>query len=119
VVSLRTARDAPGREPDYRFSLANERTFLAYVRTALALDVAGLAMVQFLTSLASTELRRAGGALLALAGLVTTVYGLRRWRGNQRAMRAGVPLPASSLPLLLATTIALVSLIAVLLAVAG
>lgn len=26
-----------GRDPDYRFSLANERTFLAWIRTALAL----------------------------------------------------------------------------------
>ena len=35
-------------EPDVRFTLANERTFLAWNRTALALVVAGLGIVQLL-----------------------------------------------------------------------
>ena len=30
-----------GEEPDYRFTLANERTFLAWVRTALGLLAGG------------------------------------------------------------------------------
>ena len=37
-----------GREPDPRFTFANERTFLAWSRTALALVVAGLGIVQLL-----------------------------------------------------------------------
>ena len=35
-----------GEEPDYRFTLANERTFLAWIRTALALIAGGVALVQ-------------------------------------------------------------------------
>jgi putative membrane protein len=41
-------RDAGGTEPDPRFTFANERTFLAWSRTALALVVAGLGVVQLL-----------------------------------------------------------------------
>ncbi|WP_031507791.1 YidH family protein, partial [Streptomyces megasporus] len=40
-----------GQTPDYRFSLANERTFLAWIRTALALVGGGLAVNQFLTGI--------------------------------------------------------------------
>ena len=36
-----------GHEPDYRFTLANERTFLAYIRTALAFFAAGTAILSF------------------------------------------------------------------------
>ncbi len=38
---------APDLEPDYRFTLANERTFLAWQRTALGLLAAAVAVVQF------------------------------------------------------------------------
>ncbi len=108
-----------GTEPDYRFTLANERTFLAYLRTALALDAGGLAVVQFLTGLATPQARRATGAFLAVSGLVAAVAGYRRWRANQRAMRLGRPLPPSSVPLTLAVVVALASAIAILFAVTG
>ena len=35
-----------GHEPDYRFTLANERTFLAWIRTSLGLMAVGLAVAQ-------------------------------------------------------------------------
>jgi putative membrane protein len=35
-----------GTEPDYRFTLANERTFLAWIRTALALLAGGVLLHQ-------------------------------------------------------------------------
>ncbi len=47
-AALREAGD--GSEPDARFTFANERTFLAWSRTALALVVAGLAVIQLLLS---------------------------------------------------------------------
>lgn len=119
MIWSRPGQSSIGHEPDYRFSLANERTFLAYVRTALALDAGGLAIVQFLSDLASPGVRRAAGALLALAGLLTTVHGYWRWRGNQRAMRLGQPLSPTSLPLLLATAMAAASVVALVLAAAG
>ncbi len=35
-----------GEAPDYRFSLANERTFLAWIRTALGFLAAGVGLDQ-------------------------------------------------------------------------
>lgn len=85
-----------GDDPDYRFSLANERTFLAWVRTSLALLGAGIAVIQFAPYLGV----RGGRELLALvlAGLSlmvsATAYG--NWAKHERAMRLGDALPAKS-----------------------
>ncbi|MEU1021518.1 DUF202 domain-containing protein, partial [Streptomyces sp. NPDC005904] len=57
-----------GDTPDYRFSLANERTFLAWLRTALALIGGGFAVDQFLP-----DLRRGWRIGLALALLAAGV----------------------------------------------
>jgi len=93
-------------EPDYRFTLANERTFLAYVRTALALDGAGLAVVQFLTVVGSPRGREVVAGGLILAGLATSIAGFHRWRTIQAAMRRNEPLPASLMPLVITVVIA-------------
>ncbi|MGH3463128.1 MAG: YidH family protein [Kribbellaceae bacterium] len=95
-----------GDEPDYRFTLANERTFLAYLRTSLAFYAGGLSAVQFL-DLEQRWVSRAIGVVLVLAGLASTIGSYVRWKQNLAAMRANGPLPASRLPLLLATAIAL------------
>ena len=76
-----------GKEPDYRFTLANERTFLAWIRTALAL-VAGAVAVLHLVPLrwhGGTQLS-VGLALAALA-VVITCYAPIRWMRVQRAMQ--------------------------------
>ena len=82
--------------PDYRFSLANERTLLAWLRTALALVAGGVAMTQFVPDLGFP----AGGPIvsigLLLAGGVTAVGGYRRYARNEQAIAADQPLPASS-----------------------
>ncbi len=101
-------------EPDYRFTLANERTFLAYVRTALALDGAGLAVVQFLTKVGSQRGREVVGILLVLGGLGTLLAGFLRWRMVQAAMRADDPLPTSWIPLALTVILGIGSLVAAL-----
>ncbi|GAC1418067.1 MAG: hypothetical protein NVSMB5_09210 [Candidatus Velthaea sp.] len=101
-------------EPDYRFTLANERTFLAYVRTALALDGAGLAVVQFLTKVGSHRGREIFGMVLVLGGLGTLVAGFVRWRSIQAAMRREDPLPTSWIPLALTVILGLGSLVAAL-----
>ena len=95
-----------GDEPDYRFTLANERTFLAYLRTSLAFYAGGLSAIQFL-DLEQRWVSRTIGVVLVLAGLTSTIGAYVRWKQNLAAMRANGPLPASRLPLLLATTIAL------------
>lgn len=113
------ADESPSAEPDYRFTLANERTFLAYLRTALALDAAGLAAVQFLTSLHQEWARRLVGAILATAGVIAAAGAYLRWRQNVTAMRQSRPLPATIMPLGLALAVVLVSAAAVYLVVAG
>lgn len=104
-----------GVEPDYRFSLANERTFLAYLRTALALDAGGLAVVQLLNDVGSAGPRQAAGVVLIALGLVIAVAGYRRCRVNQRAMRLGEPLPGSSLGIVLIAAVGVVSALAIVL----
>jgi putative membrane protein len=91
-----------GEDPDYRFTLANERTFLAWVRTALALNAGGLAVVELLPPFAVTWAREAIGAGLVALGTLIAVTSYRRWEANERAMRQHSPLPAPKMPLLLA-----------------
>lgn len=90
-----------GDEPDYRFTLANERTFLAWNRTALALVAAGAAVTELLPGLGSELARNALGLGLLGFGCLLTVAAVVIWRRNQRAIRLGQPLPASLLPLVL------------------
>lgn len=126
VDGLPEARDQPERpaalheqEPDARFTYANERTFLAWIRTALALIVTGVAATQLLPKLDVTWGRRLLGLPLIALGAIVAVESLRNWRGNQRAMRSGQPLPRSNMPIVLTVGILLVGLIAIALAALG
>jgi putative membrane protein len=106
-----------GKEPDYRFTLANERTFLAYVRTALGLDAAGLAVDQFVDG--SPEMRLAlSAAVIVLGGLVAGL-GFQRWRQTERAMRLDAPLPPVRLPVVLAGGMVVLSAVALALVING
>ena len=96
-----------GRDPDYRFTLANERTFLAWIRTALAIAAGGLAAVTVLDGLPG---ERYLGVALLLASVVTSATSYRRWALAERAMRLEEPLPESRLPLVLAIIVALVAI---------
>ena len=91
-----------GHDPDYRFSLANERTFLAWIRTSLALVAGGLVATQLLPELAVPLGREAIGVALVALGTVLAVAAFRRWIGNEEAMREDRPIPESRLPALLA-----------------
>jgi putative membrane protein len=97
-----------GQQPDYRFSLANERTFLAWIRTVLALLAASVAVSQLLTHGRIDWGRHAIAIVLAAAALVLALNTYRRWGATERAMRRSGPLPAPSLLLLLALTTVLV-----------
>jgi putative membrane protein len=105
--------DEQPREPDYRFTLANERTLLAWIRTVLALDAAGLGVIRFGPPLWFGGGREAAGIVLILLGSVTAGGGYRRWVRVDRAIRAGEPLPPSSLPRLLSVSLAALSLLLV------
>jgi putative membrane protein len=101
------AQDVGGTEPDPRFTFANERTFLAWSRTALALVVAGLAVVQLLPPFPGVPFGRhlLGVPLIAL-GAVVAVVAYAEWVQAQRALRRGEPLPRSVMPWILSLAIA-------------
>lgn len=106
---------AHGSEPDPRFSLANERTFLAWIRTTLALLVAAAALDVVVLPL-PRGVQQVVAASLALCGAVTAVQAWRGWAHTERAMRRGNPLPGS--PMAVPLVVVLVSLGALLLAAA-
>lgn len=102
-----------GQTPDYRFSLANERTFLAWVRTALALVAGGLAVAQFLPELRVTYLREVMAIVLLLGGAAVALRALNHWLRCERAIRLGQDLPQARFPALLALSVTLGSLLLV------
>ena len=103
------ARDV-GEEPDVRFTLANERTYLAWIRTSLALIGGGLAAAQLLEF--RSEVARLAVALPPIVlGAVLALTSYRRWEANQRALRRGEPLPAGGPPRLLAFGIGAVAVV--------
>lgn len=87
-----------GAEPDPRFTFANERTFLAWARTALALIAAGVALTAYgsVTGIRSWTVVLAS-VLLTLCGLVSGVGALINWVRNERSMRLNRPLPSTPL----------------------
>jgi putative membrane protein len=100
-------------EPDVRFTYANERTFLAWNRTALALIATGVAATQLLPKLQVEWGRRLLGLPLIALGAIVAAESLRQWRANERAMRRGDPLPRSRMPVILTIGIVVVGAIAV------
>lgn len=101
-----------GKDPDYRFSLANERTFLAWIRTALALLAGGVLVHQFGTRLEPAWIKVAASGSLGCLAALLAVGAYMRWRSNEIAMRLGEGLPASPLMPLLAASVALLGLAA-------
>lgn len=98
-----------GDTPDYRFSLANERTFLAWLRTALALIGGGFAVDQFLPDLV-WGVRTSLALVLLAAGVLCALRAVNHWVRCERAMRRGEDLPVSRFPALLSLAIAAVAL---------
>lgn len=93
-----------GEEPDPRFSFANERTFLAWLRTALALMAAGVAVDAFDLRISAT-VQQFLAVVLVLLGLLAAVAAYTRWARAERAMRRGDPLPASAVSAVLAAVV--------------
>lgn len=102
-----------GSRPDYRFSLANERTFLAWLRTGLALIAGGLAAAQFLPRLPLAHLREVIAVALLLLGATVAVRAVDHWARTERAIRLDEELPASRVPAVLAIVVALGALLLV------
>ena len=100
-----------GSEPDPRFTLANERTFLAWIRTALALIAAGVAVETLIAGEGGTGRKLLAVALIAL-GTACGLLAYGRWMRSERAMRTGRPLPAPVLAPVLGFGIAAVGVLA-------
>jgi putative membrane protein len=102
------ATNAP--EPDVQLSFANERTFLAWERTALGMITAGLAITQLLPSFDFPGGRRLIGLPLIGLGIVIAAVSYWEWKRNQEAIRFDRPLPSSKLPVVVAVVVTVVAL---------
>jgi putative membrane protein len=108
----RPSSPVAGTEPDARFTFANERTFLAWSRTALALVVAGLGIVQLLPPFPGVPWgRHVIGVPLIVLGAFVAAAGYAEWVRHQRALRTGAPIPRSVLPAVLTVTITSIALL--------
>ena len=118
---MHVTEDAPTdeKEPDARFTYANERTFLAWNRTALALIATGVAATQLLPEFHVNGGRRILGLPMIAAGRRRGVHQLSSLESQRAAMRRGQPLPRSPMPLVLSIGIGTVAVIAVVLALIG
>jgi putative membrane protein len=90
--------------PDYRFTLANERTYLAWIRTGLALIGGGLAVAAFIPG--SALVRDVLAVILLLLGAVVVLRAVNDWARRERAIWRGQPLPVSRFPAVLALIVA-------------
>ena len=99
------------RSPEAQFQLANERTYLAWLRTALALVASGVAAARLLAGRRSLGRGRRLGSLLILAGVVTAALARRRWRAMDAAIREGEPLPAPGIAVMIAGVIVICGMI--------
>ncbi len=102
-----------GRRPDYRFSLANERTFLAWIRTAIALIAGAVGIEQFASRLGTPAIRTGLALALLAAGGLLAATAYRRWAAVESAMRHDAELPGSSLMPALAVVIAVLAIVLV------
>ncbi len=85
----------PQQDVDYRFLLANERTFLAWMRTALALIAGGVALDQFVQVAGARELVAFLGIFAIVLGGIVAILGIVQWRRADRAMRSGTRMNSS------------------------
>ena len=100
-----------GSTPDYRFSLANETTFLAWIRTSLALIVGALGIDQLFPDIAPAPLRISMCVALAFIGAVLAVLAYRRWGQMEEAMRNNRELPFSGVMLVMTIGVAAAALV--------
>ena len=99
-----------GSEPDARFSLANERNFLAWIRTGLALLAGGVALEALGLGI-HPGFRLAASILLLVAGLLTPLQAWFGWKRTERALREGSPLPSAPLTLPLSIVVGCVGVL--------
>jgi len=106
--------DTPGHDVDPRFSLANERTYLAWIRTALAMIVGGVVAAKAL-DFHHEIVRWAIAAPPIVAGALLALEGHRRWHAYEAAMRQAQPLNTGRHLLTVAVAVASYALVVLIL----
>jgi putative membrane protein len=101
---------AEGSDPDPRFTLANERTFLAWIRTALALIAGGIG-VALAGDFVGPVLRHGLAVVFAATGALVAVLAFRRWLRTERALRREETLPPPAFAPVMAYGIAVASIV--------
>ena len=102
-----------GSEPDPRFTLANERTFLAWIRTSLAFLAGGTALEAFAADAFPSPLRTWLAVLVIGVGILIAAGAAVRWVRVERSMRTSHPLPIPAIVPLLAFAAVVASLAAI------
>jgi putative membrane protein len=103
-----------GQSPDYRFTLANERTYLAWIRTALALLAGAVGIDQLTPELASPLIRALLASCLCVCSGLLAIFAYLRWAQNEKAMRNNQSLPYTHfLKVISVTMIMLTTLVAI------
>jgi putative membrane protein len=97
-----------GTDPDYRFTLANERTFLAWLRTGLALLAGAVALASLVHDFGPRPLRVAITVFLLILYLIVTVGAYVRWDRAERALRENRSLPTDPLPRITVAGVAII-----------
>ncbi|WP_460756762.1 YidH family protein [Marinomonas epiphytica] len=100
-----------GVNPDYRFTLANERTFLAWMRTGLGFFISAISIDQLLIYMETESLLWGFPYCLLAISTLCIVSGYIRWKQNEKQMRNNAPLHYGIASLLL-TLIAIGTVIA-------
>src|SRR5512144_82634 len=95
-----------------RDHLANERTYLAWLRTGVSVAALGVAVAKFAPQRGIYAV--VSGGILIFAGLLLSAWGTLRYRAVGRQLDAGVFASASFGAIAAATVVTLLSLIAVL-----
>ena len=107
-----------GSEPDPRFSMANERTALAWVRTALALVAGGIGLTSLAQLAGLSRFLDVVAIGMCFLGAGLAVSALAGWRRKELALRTGRPLPAPvALPWLAAAIVLVAGTLAVYVAI--
>ena len=102
---------AEGEDPDPRFSFANERTFLAWIRTALALVAGGIGLEAFVADVLPPVLRQALAALLLVFGATLALTAFSRWLRSEKALRSKRTLPGLGMAPVLAVAVAVCAVV--------
>ena len=97
-----------GTDPDYRFTLANERTFLAWLRTGLALLAGAIALASLVHDFGPRSLRIAITVFLLILSVTVVVGAYVRWDRTERALRENRSLPSDPMPRIIVAGVAIV-----------